>query len=153
MGGFWFKDNLKCDRVWLQRRTTGDEPKEVEWPASKVAEGGIVQKELNETVVRSREEIEERLETEDRQKLGDITDEVILFIHYFKYNSEYIYFQKVLIHFGRISVETDELYQTNNKFALDWITRLHVECFYRGLRVLKDWARRRLLKSREINFL
>lgn len=36
----------------------------------------MVQKELNETVVRSREEIEERLETEDRQQLGDITDEV-----------------------------------------------------------------------------
>lgn len=38
--------------------------------------GNIVQKELNETVVRSREEIEERLETEDRQQLGDISDEV-----------------------------------------------------------------------------
>lgn len=36
----------------------------------------IVQKELNETIVRSREEIEERLETEDRQQLGDISDEV-----------------------------------------------------------------------------
>lgn len=36
----------------------------------------IVQKELNETVMRSREEIEERLETEDRQQLGDISDEV-----------------------------------------------------------------------------
>lgn len=35
-----------------------------------------MQKELNETVVRSREEIEERLETEDRQQLGDISDEV-----------------------------------------------------------------------------
>jgi len=37
-----------------------------------------VQKELNETVVRSREEIEERLETEDRQQLGDISDEVYM---------------------------------------------------------------------------
>lgn len=36
----------------------------------------IVQKELNETIVRSREEIEETLETEDRQQLGDISDEV-----------------------------------------------------------------------------
>jgi len=40
--------------------------------------GNIVQKELNETVVRSREEIEERLETEDRQQLGDISDEVYM---------------------------------------------------------------------------
>lgn len=38
--------------------------------------GNVVQKELNETVMRSREEIEERLETEDRQQLGDISDEV-----------------------------------------------------------------------------
>lgn len=40
----------------------------------------IVQKELNETIVRSREEIEERLETEDRQQLGDISDEVYIYI-------------------------------------------------------------------------
>lgn len=41
----------------------------------------IVQKELNETIVRSREEIEERLETEDRQQLGDISDEVYIYIY------------------------------------------------------------------------
>ncbi|XP_046834749.1 uncharacterized protein LOC124431199 isoform X1 [Vespa crabro] len=59
-----------------ERRTTGDQPQEVEWPVTgKGTTDGIVQKELNETVVRSREEIEERLETEDRQQLGDITDE------------------------------------------------------------------------------
>ncbi|KAF7379682.1 hypothetical protein HZH68_016630 [Vespula germanica] len=59
-----------------ERRTTGDQPQEVEWPvAGKGTTDGIVQKELNETVVRSREEIEERLETEDRQQLGDISDE------------------------------------------------------------------------------
>jgi len=40
-----------------------------------------VQKELNETVIRSREEIEERLETEDRQQLGDISDEVYIATH------------------------------------------------------------------------
>ncbi|EGI63502.1 hypothetical protein G5I_08232 [Acromyrmex echinatior] len=62
------------------RRTTGDQPQEVDWrPAAGgtvTGNGGnIVQKELNETVVRSREEIEERLETEDRQQLGDISDE------------------------------------------------------------------------------
>ncbi|KAI4477923.1 hypothetical protein M0804_012403 [Polistes exclamans] len=59
-----------------ERRTTGDQPQEVEWPVTgKETTDGIVQKELNETVVRSREEIEERLETEDRQQLGDISDE------------------------------------------------------------------------------
>lgn len=58
----------------LQRRTSGDEPKKVEWPAAK--NGPVVQKELNETIVKSREEIEELLETEDRQHLGDISDEV-----------------------------------------------------------------------------
>jgi hypothetical protein len=59
----------------LQRRTTGDEPQKVDW--STVAKSGaVVQKELNETIVKSREEIEELLETEDRQQLGDITDEV-----------------------------------------------------------------------------
>ncbi|XP_014610459.1 PREDICTED: uncharacterized protein LOC106790221 [Polistes canadensis] len=59
-----------------KRRTTGDQPQEVEWPVTgKETTDGIVQKELNETVVRSREEIEERLETEDRQQLGDISDE------------------------------------------------------------------------------
>ena len=67
--------------VSSQRRTTGDQPQEVEWPTGgrRSADGGsIVQKELNETVVRSREEIEERLETEDRRQLGDISDEVYL---------------------------------------------------------------------------
>ncbi|XP_015178100.1 PREDICTED: uncharacterized protein LOC107067270 [Polistes dominula] len=59
-----------------ERRTTGDQPQEVEWPvAGKETTDGIVQKELNETIVKSREEIEERLETEDRQQLGDISDE------------------------------------------------------------------------------
>lgn len=66
------------DRFSFQRRTTGDQPQEVEWPTGgrSSADGSVVQKELNETVVRSREEIEERLETEDRQQLGDISDEV-----------------------------------------------------------------------------
>lgn len=67
------------DLFFFQRRTTGDQPQEVEWPTggrSSADGGSIVQKELNETVVRSREEIEERLETEDRQQLGDISDEV-----------------------------------------------------------------------------
>ncbi|KAI4482440.1 hypothetical protein M0802_013708, partial [Mischocyttarus mexicanus] len=59
-----------------ERRTTGDQPQEVEWPVTgKETTDSIVQKELNETVVKSREEIEERLETEDRQQLGDISDE------------------------------------------------------------------------------
>lgn len=44
-----------------------------------------MQKELNETVVRSREEIEERLETEDRQQLGDITDEVRIHTYIYIY--------------------------------------------------------------------
>lgn len=43
--------------------------------------GNIVQKELNETVVRSREEIEEKLETEDCQQLGDISDEVCIYTY------------------------------------------------------------------------
>lgn len=38
--------------------------------------GSIIQKELNETIVKSREEVEELVETEKRQHLGDITDEV-----------------------------------------------------------------------------
>ncbi|XP_074102907.1 chascon isoform X2 [Cotesia typhae] len=37
--------------------------------------GSIIQKELNETIVKSREEVEELVETEKRQHLGDITDE------------------------------------------------------------------------------
>lgn len=91
--GLW--DALKkVERLrWLQRRTTGDEPQEVEWPAGGKG-GGIVQKELNETVVRSREEIDERLETEDRQQLGDISDEVIqLFSVLSKWISQKIFFE------------------------------------------------------------
>lgn len=69
-----------CQPFFLsQRRTTGDQPQEIEWATggrSSVDGASIVQKELNETIVRSREEIEERLETEDRQQLGDISDEV-----------------------------------------------------------------------------
>ncbi|XP_043480857.1 homeobox protein 2 isoform X2 [Leptopilina heterotoma] len=71
------EDVEQQEHTTKERRTTGDEPKEVEWPIGGKGEG-IVQKELNETVVRSREEIEERLETEDRQQLGDISDEAYL---------------------------------------------------------------------------
>lgn len=72
------EDVEQQEHTTQERRTTGDQPQEVEWPTggrSSADGGSIVQKELNETVVRSREEIEERLETEDRQQLGDISDE------------------------------------------------------------------------------
>ncbi|KAF3424569.1 hypothetical protein E2986_10182 [Frieseomelitta varia] len=72
------EDIEQQEHTTQERRTTGDQPQEVEWPTGgrRSADGGsIVQKELNETVVRSREEIEERLETEDRRQLGDISDE------------------------------------------------------------------------------
>ncbi|XP_076671748.1 chascon isoform X2 [Andrena cerasifolii] len=71
------EDVEQQEHTTQERRTTGDQPQEVEWPTGgrSSADGSVVQKELNETVVRSREEIEERLETEDRQQLGDITDE------------------------------------------------------------------------------
>ncbi|XP_011150509.1 uncharacterized protein LOC105189854 [Harpegnathos saltator] len=73
------EDVEQQEHTTQERRTTGDQPQEVDWPAAggiATGNGGnIVQKELNETVVRSREEIEERLETEDRQQLGDISDE------------------------------------------------------------------------------
>ncbi|CAL7940503.1 unnamed protein product [Xylocopa violacea] len=72
------EDVEQQEHTTQERRTTGDQPQEVEWPTggrSSADGGSVVQKELNETVVRSREEIEERLETEDRQQLGDISDE------------------------------------------------------------------------------
>ncbi|XP_018403077.1 PREDICTED: uncharacterized protein LOC108780000 [Cyphomyrmex costatus] len=74
------EDVEQQEHTTQERRTTGDQPQEVDWrPAAGgtvTGNGGnVVQKELNETVVRSREEIEERLETEDRQQLGDISDE------------------------------------------------------------------------------
>ncbi|CAL1688177.1 unnamed protein product [Lasius platythorax] len=74
------EDVEQQEHTTQERRTTGDQPQEVDWrPAAggivTGSGGNIVQKELNETVVRSREEIEERLETEDRQQLGDISDE------------------------------------------------------------------------------
>ncbi|XP_012239144.1 uncharacterized protein LOC100746057 [Bombus impatiens] len=72
------EDVEQQEHTTQERRTTGDQPQEVEWPTggrNSADAGSIVQKELNETVVRSREEIEERLETEDRQQLGDISDE------------------------------------------------------------------------------
>ncbi|KAL6266754.1 hypothetical protein P5V15_003590 [Pogonomyrmex californicus] len=74
------EDVEQQEHTTQERRTTGDQPQEVDWrpAAGGVATGNggnVVQKELNETVVRSREEIEERLETEDRQQLGDISDE------------------------------------------------------------------------------
>ncbi|XP_076169395.1 chascon [Ptiloglossa arizonensis] len=72
------EDVEQQEHTTQERRTTGDQPQEVEWPAGgrgSADDGSVVQKELNETVVRSREEIEERLETEDRQQLGDISDE------------------------------------------------------------------------------
>ena len=59
----------------MQRRTTGDEPLKVDWPTG-VKTGPVLQKELEETIVKSREEVEERVETEDRQYLGDLSDEV-----------------------------------------------------------------------------
>ncbi|XP_033220354.1 uncharacterized protein LOC117174981 isoform X2 [Belonocnema kinseyi] len=71
------EDVEQQEHTTQERRTTGDEPQEVEWPAGGKG-GGIVQKELNETVVRSREEIEELLETEHRQQFGDISDETYL---------------------------------------------------------------------------
>ncbi|XP_015605368.1 uncharacterized protein LOC107272590 [Cephus cinctus] len=70
------EDVEQQEHTTQERRTTGDDPKEVEWPTG--SGDGVVQKESNETVVRSREEVEERLETEDRQQLGDISDEVYL---------------------------------------------------------------------------
>ncbi|XP_053997905.1 serine/arginine repetitive matrix protein 1 [Hylaeus anthracinus] len=71
------EDVEQQEHTTQERRTTGDQPQEVEWPGGRgpADDGSVVQKELNETVVRSREEIEERLETEDRQQLGDISDE------------------------------------------------------------------------------
>ncbi|KAG7207424.1 hypothetical protein KM043_009071 [Ampulex compressa] len=72
------EDVEQQEHTTQERRRTGDQPQEVEWPGERkgtVDEGSVVQKELNETVVRSREEIEETLETEDRQQLGDISDE------------------------------------------------------------------------------
>ncbi|XP_031835326.1 chascon isoform X2 [Nomia melanderi] len=72
------EDVEQQEHTTQERRTTGDQPQEVEWPTGgrRSADGGsVVQKESNETVVRSREEIEERLETEDCQHLGDISDE------------------------------------------------------------------------------
>lgn len=61
--------------VYLQHRTTGDDPPGEEWIAAP-GRAGIV-KEVKERTVKSREETEERLETEDVQHLGDISDEVI----------------------------------------------------------------------------
>ncbi|PBC32743.1 hypothetical protein APICC_09278 [Apis cerana cerana] len=72
------EDVEQQEHTTQERRTTGDQPQEIEWATggrSSVDGASIVQKELNETIVRSREEIEERLETEDRQQLGDISDE------------------------------------------------------------------------------
>ncbi|XP_043798942.1 serine/arginine repetitive matrix protein 2 isoform X2 [Apis laboriosa] len=72
------EDVEQQEHTTQERRTTGDQPQEIEWASggrSSVDGASIVQKELNETIVRSREEIEERLETEDRQQLGDISDE------------------------------------------------------------------------------
>ncbi|XP_066595201.1 uncharacterized protein chas isoform X2 [Prorops nasuta] len=74
------EDVEQQEHTTQERRTNGDQPQEVEWPSTRnagsLSDGTVVQKELNETVVRSREEIEERLETEDRQQLGDISDEL-----------------------------------------------------------------------------
>ncbi|XP_023245932.1 flocculation protein FLO11 [Copidosoma floridanum] len=69
------EDVEQQEHTTQERRTTGDEPQKVDWSAGAAA-GSLVQKELNETIVKSREEIEELLETEDRQQLGDISDEV-----------------------------------------------------------------------------
>ncbi|XP_071627478.1 uncharacterized protein Chas isoform X1 [Temnothorax longispinosus] len=76
------EDVEQQEHTTQEKRTTGDQPREVDWRPAAAAGGivtgnggNIVQKELNETVMRSREEIEERLETEDRQQLGDISDE------------------------------------------------------------------------------
>ncbi|XP_016837243.1 serine/arginine repetitive matrix protein 2 isoform X2 [Nasonia vitripennis] len=71
------EDVEQQEHTTQERRTTGDEPQKLDWPAD-AKPGAVVQKELNETIVKSREEIEELLETEDRQQLGDITDEAYL---------------------------------------------------------------------------
>ncbi|XP_012282817.1 serine/arginine repetitive matrix protein 1 isoform X2 [Orussus abietinus] len=65
------EDVEQQEHTTQERRTTADEPRTLEWPVA-----DLVHRELNrETVVRSHEETEERLETEDRRQLGDITDE------------------------------------------------------------------------------
>ncbi|KAK0091503.1 hypothetical protein PV326_003108, partial [Microctonus aethiopoides] len=67
------EDVEQQEHTTQERRKNGDDkPKEIEWNGSA---GRLVQKELNETVVKSREEVEELLETEDRRQFGDITDE------------------------------------------------------------------------------
>uniref|UniRef100_A0A0C9Q0W2 Uncharacterized protein n=1 Tax=Fopius arisanus TaxID=64838 RepID=A0A0C9Q0W2_9HYME len=67
------EDVEQQEHTTQERKTNGDEPNEVEWTSPSA--GPVVQKELNETIVRSREETEELLETEDRRQFGDITDE------------------------------------------------------------------------------
>ncbi|XP_015116780.1 muscle M-line assembly protein unc-89 isoform X2 [Diachasma alloeum] len=69
------EDVEQQEHTTQERKTNGDEPKKLEWETPVSAVGPVVQKELNETIVRSREETEELLETEDRRQFGDITDE------------------------------------------------------------------------------
>ncbi|XP_063974931.1 serine/arginine repetitive matrix protein 1 isoform X2 [Diachasmimorpha longicaudata] len=69
------EDVEQQEHTTQERKTNGDEPKKLDWEAPTTAAGPVVQKELNETIVRSREETEELLETEDRRQFGDITDE------------------------------------------------------------------------------
>ncbi|KAL7300431.1 hypothetical protein TKK_0006785 [Trichogramma kaykai] len=72
------EDVEQQEHTTQERRTTGDEPLKVDWPSNVKTVGPVVQKELEETVVKSREEVEERVETEDRQHMGDISDEAYL---------------------------------------------------------------------------
>lgn len=62
-------------RLLLQHRHLGDDEPDAEGWVAVTGSGGVV-KEVKERTVKSREEKEERLETEDIQHLGDISDEV-----------------------------------------------------------------------------
>lgn len=60
--------------LFSQHRQVGDDEPGEGWVAVPNATGLV--KEVRENKVKSREETEERLETEDVKHLGDITDEV-----------------------------------------------------------------------------
>lgn len=65
----------------LQHRHLGDDEPDAEGWVAVTGSGGVV-KEVKERTVKSREEKEERLETEDIQHLGDISDDVST-VYYF----------------------------------------------------------------------
>ncbi|XP_034940858.1 transcription initiation factor TFIID subunit 1 [Chelonus insularis] len=70
------EDVEQQEHTTQEKRTNGggdDDQLNIEWKQKNGEQ--FVQKELNETVVKSREEVEEFLETEDRRQFGDITDE------------------------------------------------------------------------------